>query len=125
MSQPRSIPVPDAAGLPPGSPPPGVLYGGIFLTAFATLLFEVSLIRVLSFTIWHHFGYVVISTALLGFAASGTLLAVMPRMGAHGLRRTLTRSSLLAAVTALGTLGLLCFAHLHPIRVLDEPWQSG
>ncbi len=48
------------------------LYAGIFLIALATLHFEVSLIRVFSFTIWHHFGYVVISTALLGFAASGT-----------------------------------------------------
>jgi len=50
----------------------GPLYRGIFAIAFATLLFELSLIRVLSFTIWYHFGYVVISTALLGFGASGT-----------------------------------------------------
>ena len=61
-----------------GGVPHRTLFAGIFVVAFATLLFELSLIRVLSFTIWHHFGYVVISTALLGFGASGTLLALRP-----------------------------------------------
>ncbi len=54
------------------------LFRGIFALAFGTLVYEISLIRIFSFTIWHHLGYVVISTAMLGFGAAGTYLAVRP-----------------------------------------------
>ncbi|MHC4975527.1 MAG: spermidine synthase family protein [Planctomycetota bacterium] len=49
---------------------------GIFLFAMAALLLQVTLTRVLSVALWYHFGFLVISTALLGFGASGTLLSV-------------------------------------------------
>ena len=81
-----------------------VLFRGVFLIAFATLLFEIALIRVLSFTIWYHFAYVVISTALLGYGASGTLVSVRPTIGTRNLRATLAACSLLAAVAVSGTL---------------------
>lgn len=47
---------------------------GIFLLSLATLLLELSLTRVLSLALWYHFGFLVISTALLGFGASGVVL---------------------------------------------------
>jgi hypothetical protein len=48
-------------------------YLGIFLLSLATLLLELSLTRVLSVALWYHFGFLVISTALLGFGTSGVL----------------------------------------------------
>lgn len=51
-------------------------YLGIFLLSLATLLLELSLTRVLSVALWYQFGFLVISTALLGFGASGVVLAV-------------------------------------------------
>src|SRR5258707_12589674 len=51
-------------------------YAGIFLLSLATLLLELSLTRVLSVALWYHFGFLVISTALLGFGASGVTLAL-------------------------------------------------
>jgi len=54
----------------------------IFLTSLATLAFEVLLTRVFSVTLWYHFAFMVVSIAMLGFAASGSLLALFP-----GLRR--------------------------------------
>ena len=48
----------------------------IFLISFSTLLFELSLTRVFSVTLWYHFGFLIISTALLGFGVSGVLLSV-------------------------------------------------
>ena len=71
------------------------LFRGVFLVSLATLLFEIALIRVLSFTIWYHFAYAVISTALLGFGAAGTLLAVRPGIGSRDLQSTLARCSIL------------------------------
>lgn len=49
---------------------------GLFLLSLATLLFELALTRVLSVSLWYHFGFLVISTALLGFGASGVTLAL-------------------------------------------------
>ncbi len=51
-------------------------YVGIFLLSLATLLLELSLTRVLSVSNWYHFGFLVISTALLGFGASGVVLTL-------------------------------------------------
>jgi Spermine/spermidine synthase domain len=49
---------------------------GLFLISLATLLLELALTRVLSVSLWYHFGFLVISTALLGFGASGVVLAL-------------------------------------------------
>ncbi|HUT29211.1 MAG TPA: hypothetical protein VMX13_05400 [Sedimentisphaerales bacterium] len=48
----------------------------IFLISAAALALELVLVRALSIGHWHHFSYLVISTALLGFGAGGTFVAV-------------------------------------------------
>lgn len=52
----------------------------IFMASLASLAFEITLIRLFSITLWHHFAFMVISIAMLGIAASGTLLSVRPRL---------------------------------------------
>jgi predicted membrane-bound spermidine synthase len=49
---------------------------GIFLVSAATLLLELALTRTLAVAIWYHFSFLVISTALLGFGASGVTLSL-------------------------------------------------
>lgn len=51
-------------------------FARLFLLSLATLLLELAWTRVLSVTLWYHFGFLVISTALLGFGASGVTLAL-------------------------------------------------
>lgn len=51
----------------------------LLLISAAVLADEVVLVRAFSIGLWHHFAYMVISIALLGFGASGTLLAVLAR----------------------------------------------
>jgi len=48
----------------------------IFLVSAATLGLELVLVRALSIGHWHHFSYLVISTALLGFGAGGTFVTI-------------------------------------------------
>lgn len=48
----------------------------LVLISAATLAYELALMRAFSVALWHHFAYMVISIALLGFGASGTLLAL-------------------------------------------------
>jgi hypothetical protein len=100
-----------------------VLFAGVFWVAFATLLAEVAIIRVLSYTIWHHFGYILISTALLGYGASGTLIALRPDIGSADLRRTLTTCSLLSAISVAGLLGFIAAVPLHPMKIVEDPGQ--
>ncbi|MBN1964321.1 MAG: hypothetical protein JW910_06725 [Anaerolineae bacterium] len=50
----------------------------------ATLLLQVTLTRVFSIAQFYHFAFLVISLALLGFGASGSLLAIWPRLGRRG-----------------------------------------
>lgn len=63
--------------------PTAHLWAVVWLSA-AVLGFEISLMRVLLVASWHHFAFVVIGVALLGFGASGTALSlcrawVLPR----------------------------------------------
>ncbi len=51
-------------------------YTGIFFTSFATLLLELTLTRAFSVSWYYHFGFLIISTALLGFGAAGSYLAL-------------------------------------------------
>jgi spermidine synthase len=49
----------------------------IALVAAITLIFELTLTRVLSFVFWNHVVYLTVTVALLGFGISGTLVAVV------------------------------------------------
>jgi Spermine/spermidine synthase domain len=51
-------------------------FAGVFLLSLATLLLELALTRILSVSLWYHFGFLVISTALLGFGVAGITLAL-------------------------------------------------
>jgi hypothetical protein len=49
-----------------------------FLSA-AIIAFQIVLIQILSISQWYHFAYMVISIALLGFGAAGTVLAIFQK----------------------------------------------
>jgi hypothetical protein len=65
-------------------------YLGVFLLSAATLMFQVSYTRVLSVALWHHFVWMVVSIALLGYAVSGVLLTVLPGLREMDLDRAMT-----------------------------------
>lgn len=56
------------------SRPPFIAIG---LLAACVLAYEVLLTRLFSIVLWHHFAYMIISTAMLGYGASGTLLTLL------------------------------------------------
>ncbi|HHI69029.1 MAG TPA: hypothetical protein ENJ97_06870 [Planctomycetes bacterium] len=47
---------------------------GVALVSLAVLLLEVSLTKVFSIILWYHFGFLAVSTAMLGFASAGVWL---------------------------------------------------
>ncbi|MGF1585399.1 MAG: hypothetical protein ACFCUM_08770 [Bacteroidales bacterium] len=52
------------------------LYWSVGLLSASIIAFQLTLMQLLSIIQWSHFAYMVISVALLGFGASGTLLAI-------------------------------------------------
>src|SRR6056297_53510 len=52
----------------------GAVVTSIFLVSFALIALQLFYMRALSVIRYHHFSYLVISTALLGFGVSGTYL---------------------------------------------------
>src|SRR5438445_8624678 len=92
-------------------------YVGIFLFSLATLLLELALTRVLSVALWYHFGFLIISTALLGFGMSGVVLALW-----KGLRERAPLDRALALLGLLfGVLTVVCFWLLQ--RIPFDPFS--
>ncbi|MCU0596645.1 MAG: SAM-dependent methyltransferase [Desulfobacterota bacterium] len=51
----------------------------LFFTSASVLAYEILLMRLLSISFWHHFSYMVISLALLGFGAAGSFLFLLSK----------------------------------------------
>ena len=86
----------------------------------ATLGYEILLTRLFSIVQWHHFAFLAISVALLGFGASGTFLVLLGD-------RIRTDIEPFLALAALG-FGLsapigFVIAERVPFNVLDAPWS--
>ena len=57
----------------------GNIYGALGIISAAIIAFELVLIQILSIVQWYHFASMIISVALLGFGASGTILTFFSR----------------------------------------------
>jgi spermidine synthase len=73
----------------------------VALVSGASLAYEILLIRLFSIVEWHHLAFLIISLALLGYGASGTLLAIA--------REPLLRNFNLAASIAATAFGVMSF----------------
>ena len=52
------------------------LLAAVALVSAAAIAYEILLMRMLSIVHWHHFAWMIISLALLGYGASGTAIAL-------------------------------------------------
>lgn len=89
----------------------------------ATLAYEVLLLRLFSMIQWHHFAFMIISLALLGYGVSGVFLA-LARQGVSRYFPTVIMSNILLLALAMP----LCFLWaqslpFNPAELLWDPWQ--
>ncbi len=97
---------------------------GIFFISFSTLLFELSLTRVFSVTLWYHFGFLIISTALLGFGVSGVLLSLWKKLREdYQLDKTLGWISLCLTLSAIVCFWLLQKIPFDPFSLYTDRMQ--
>ena len=99
----------------------GARLAAIFLLAMSVLMIEVCLTRILSVLSWHHFAYLIISLALLGFGAAGSYLTVSRKF-----REEADDSALLAkfawlfAVTTAVTLMVATKIRFYPVEMRQD-----
>jgi spermidine synthase len=103
--------------------PAGRLHAAILLIGAVGISYEIALMRVLSIAQWHHFAYMIISIAMLGFAVSGTAIALL-RSRIAGMERRCLAAGALALSASLTT----CFAlsqrvPFETFRLTSEPAQ--
>ncbi len=58
---------------------PGIFFV-IFLCSSSSLAYEIALTRIFSISLWYHFAFMIISIAMLGIGASGTVLSLYPKL---------------------------------------------
>ncbi len=90
------------------------------LVSAGAIAYELLLMRALSIVQWHHFAYMIISLALLGYGASGTLIALFRRRFKAHFEVAFSASALLFSVTMIG-----CFAlgQRVPFNALEIVWN--
>lgn len=69
------------------------------ITSMAVIAFQLVIVQLLSISQWHHFAYMVISMAMLGFGAAGTVLALFRQWFRENSERVLPVIYLLCGVS--------------------------
>ncbi len=105
----------------PADRPGAGIYLGVSIAAGTGLAYEVLLLRVFSFSQWHHFASLAVSLALLGFGTAGTCLTLL------GSRAVRWGDRLFIAGLVSGALGMVA-AFLLPqvlsVRPLFAVWNA-
>jgi hypothetical protein len=92
----------------------------VALVAGGALAFEVLLTRILAIVHWHHFAGLVISLALLGYGASGSVLTpLLGRLRPHAE----LAFALAASLFGLAAVAAVAVAQLVPFNALEVIWS--
>ena len=91
------------------------------LISTAAIAYEILLMRMLSIMQWHHFAYMIISLALLGYGASGTFIAINKRWLQPRFELFFSVSGLLFSATMV-----MCYVvgQRVPFNALEIVWNS-
>lgn len=75
------------------------IYSGLFITALATLMYEILLTRIFSVTMWYHYAFMAISIALFGMTLGAVIVYFFPNFfSVAKTRRRLGEFSLLFSI---------------------------
>ncbi len=94
----------------------------VTLLSAATLAYEILLVRIFAIEHFHHFAYMAIGVAMLGFGASGTLLALAGKLDQRAAARWFFWSGVAAAVSLIASPTLVHQISLDPTQLA---WDLG
>ncbi|MDD2761288.1 MAG: SAM-dependent methyltransferase, partial [Methylomonas sp.] len=107
-----------------GAAKPGAAFlSAVGMVSASALAYEVLLMRLFSVIQWHHFAYMIISLALLGYGVSGMVLALNRERMVRNFSATIG-----ANIVLFGVAAPLCFLlaqqfQFHPAEMLWMPLQ--
>ena len=93
------------------------------LLSAAALGYEILLMRLLSIILWHHFAYMMISVALLGYGAAGALVAFARPVLLRHFMPAFVAGALLFGATAMACFAIAQLVAFNPLEILWEPSQ--
>jgi hypothetical protein len=99
------------------------LFLATLLTSAAAIAYEILLMRMLSIVQWHHFAYMIISLALLGYGASGTFIATAKRLLQPRFELIFSLSGLLFSVTMIACFVIGQRVPFNALEIVWNPWQ--
>ena len=94
----------------------------IGILAGASIAYEILLTRLFSILLWHHFAYMIISVALLGIGASGSVLAFARGALAPRFTAAFAGCAVLFAILSVGGFALAQRVAFNPLEVI---WDAG
>jgi spermidine synthase len=101
------------------------LFPAIFLQSAVGIAYEIALTRVFSIGQWHHFAYMIISMAMLGFAASGAVLGLL-RERVRGFETEIFRAAaLLVPVSLVACYTVSQQIPFETLELASQPRQIG
>ena len=95
----------------------------IFLISSSLIAYEIVLMRLLSIGQWHHFAHMIISLALLGFGASGSVIAITQHWLMRRFHAVYTVSGLMYAISLVCCFALNQYVPFNPFMVVWHPIQ--
>ncbi|MGA2090531.1 MAG: hypothetical protein ABSH12_03600 [Endomicrobiales bacterium] len=95
-------------------------YVGLLLVSIASMLIQIALTRLFSVAMWYHLSFMVVSIAMLGFGASGSLFAISSRMRAWKPSVLGTVCSVSFSVLALISLACVLLLRLDPFSMMGN-----
>jgi hypothetical protein len=98
------------------------LLAAVLVVSLAAIAYEILLMRMLSIVQWHHFAWMVISLALLGYGASGTAIALGRRWLETHFETVFALSALAFSASMAGCWWL---AQRVPFNALEVVWRPG
>jgi hypothetical protein len=107
-----------------GAPAPATLAGLCLLSA-SSLIFEINLTRLFSVAQFYHFAFLIVSLALLGFGASGSLLSMLETAAPADQRTARARAAMprLALAAALSALAAYLLTNWLPFDSFSMAWD--
>src|SRR5687768_15547361 len=98
---------------------------GVALISGAALAYEILLIRLFSIIEWHHLAFLIISLALLGYGASGTMLALARQRLLRNFDRVAATAAMAFGATSLGAFVIAQRIELNSLEIFWSTEQFG
>ena len=96
----------------------------VSLISSAALAYEILLMRLFSVLLWHHFAYMIISLALLGYAASGAFVSAAQGAVERNFAPLFSATAAAFGFSAIGCYLLAQAVPFNPLEILWDPRQS-